>query len=214
MNTTLSLDKVVDGLSNATITTTTTTTEASTASASAAAVTAIPVEQCLPTTITRSYQIQGVATHTFCQVFGDRIVVGVTQLQSKHIGNWVTCQATLSAIDPKAIEWDVATVLGDHQDAMLEVYARRLVDCIIQRRLIPGTNQVSLLLGLSLLKRPNQQNKQQKQEQEQPVKSSSQNNDRERFRLLVDALVGLVGEAVGVTLYKSNNNNNNNNNTS
>ncbi|KAG7336799.1 proteasome assembly chaperone 3 [Nitzschia inconspicua] len=205
--TTLSLDKVVDGLSNATITTSTTPTEAS--SAFVASATAVPVEQCLPTTITRSYRIQGVPAHTFCQIFGDRIVVGVTQLQSQHIGNWVTCQATLSAIDPKAIEWDVATVLGDHQDVMLEVYARRLVDCIVQRRLIPGTNQVSLLLGLSLLKRPNQQNKQQKQEQEQPVESPSEDNDRERFRLLVDALVGLVSEAVGVALYASNNNNNN-----
>lgn len=154
------------------------------------ATTAIPVPQSLPTTLTRSIKVQEVDTHAFCQVFGDRIVVGVTQLHSHHIGNWITCQATMSPIDPKAVEWDLATVLGNHQDAMLEVYARRIVDCIIQPRLIPGTNRIAILLGISLQKTTKQ------------VVSAEQ--DRERFRLIVDALVNLIGEALGVALYQSN----------
>ncbi len=142
-----------------------------------------PVPQSLPTTITRSYSIQGVSTHTFCQIFSDRIIVGVTQLPSHHIGNWVLCQASQSPVDPKVIESDLSTLLGNHNDAMPEVFARRITDCVIRRRLIPGTNRMVILMGISLL-----------------TTSSSAENGRERFRLIVDTVVGLIEEALGITL--------------
>lgn len=119
--------------------------------------------------------------------------MGVTQLPSRHIGNWVTCQATLSPIDPKAVEWDIATVLGNHQDALLEVYARRIVDRMIQQQLIPGSSHVALVLGISLL---------QKLSPATAGDNNHSNNKLEQFRLLVDALVGLIAEALGVVLYK------------
>jgi Proteasome assembly chaperone 3 len=150
----------------------------------------IPVPQSLPTTMTQSYSIQNVPTHAFCQVFSDRIVVGITQLPSCHIGNWISCQATMSPVDPKAMEWDVATLLGNHDDPLLEVYARRVVDCIIQRQCcIPGgTNHIALLLGISLQQR-----------------KSSFEVDQERFNMIVKALVDLIRLSIKVILSKSNN---------
>jgi hypothetical protein len=150
---------------------------------------AIPVPESLPTTMTQSYCIQNVPTHAFCQVFSDRIVVGITQLPSLHVGNWINCQATMSSVDPKAIEWDVATLLGNHNDPSLEVYARRIIDCIIQKQCIPGTSHVAILLGISLL---------------QTKPANSPDEDRSRFHLIVETLVGLIEEALMVALFKSN----------
>ena len=116
-----------------------------------------PLPQSLPTTLTRSYQILGVPTHTFCQVFSDRIVVGVSQLPSKHVGNWTLCQAQKSEVSPKDMDFDVSILLGDHNDAMLELYARRLTECVIQQRLIPGTDRMVILLGMSLQKKPQEE---------------------------------------------------------
>jgi hypothetical protein len=147
-----------------------------------------PVPQSLPTTMTRSYNIQNVPTHSFCQVFSDRIVVGITQLPSLHIGNWITCQATMSPVDSKAIEWDVATLLGNHNDPLLEVCARRVIDCMIQKQCIPGTNHIAILLGISL---------------QQTKFAKSPEEDRERFHLIVEILVGLIEEALLVVLSKS-----------
>ena len=148
----------------------------------------IPLPQSLPTTLTRSYSILGVPTHTFCQVFSDRIVVGVSQLPSKHIGNWTLCQAQRSEVSPKDIDFDVSILLGDHNDAMLELYARRLTECVIQQRLIPGTDRMVILLGMSLQKK-------------QPgAGAESLDADRKKFGLVVDTLTNLIKEALGVAL--------------
>lgn len=144
-----------------------------------------PLPQSLPTTLTRSYIVQGVRTHTFCQIFSDRIVVGISQLPSKHIANWTLCQAQKSEVSPRDVDFDVSILLGDHNDAMLELYARRLTECVIQQRLIPGTDRMAILLGMSLQKRQN---------------DATHESDREKFRLVTDTLTGLIHEALGIVL--------------
>jgi hypothetical protein len=111
----------------------------------------LPLPSSLPTTISRSYKILGIPTDAYVQIFSDRIVVGVSQLRSK-IGTWCLCQATQSAIDPKAIDFDISTVLGDRSDAMAGVYARQITERIIRQRLMisGGSTTMVVLLGISL----------------------------------------------------------------
>ena len=134
----------------------------------------IPLAKCLPSTISRSYKILGVPTDAWVQVFSDRIVVGVTQREQK-VGNWCLCQALQSPIDPKAIDFSINTVLGDRNDPMVGVYARRITERIIQERLIPGSNTMVVFLGISL------QNK---------------GKDPEMFRVVVDVLMKLIQDAL------------------
>lgn len=160
-----------------------------------------PLAASLPTTITRSYKIVGVPTHAFCQVFGDRIVLGVTQLQSKminapsgHIGSWVYCQASQSPIDPRQVEYELSTVLGgggsnqslqnkaSHRDEK-EVYARRIAERLLEKQSIPGgTDRIVILLGISLLS------------------TESSASSIRRFKVLVEVLVELIERAVQVAL--------------
>jgi hypothetical protein len=135
---------------------------------------ATPNAKCLPATLSRSYKILGVPTDAWVQIFSDRIVVGVTQRQQK-VGNWCLCQALQSPIDPKAIDFTLSTVLGDRNDAMIGVYARRITERIIQSRMIPGSNTMVVFLGISL---------------------KNQGKDPEMFRLVVDVLVKLIQEAL------------------
>jgi hypothetical protein len=115
-------------------------------------------------------------------------VVGVSQLPSKHVGNWTLCQATKSEVSPKDTDFDVNILLGDHNDAMLELYARRLTDCVIQQRLIPGSDRMVVLLGMSLQKRQ---------------KDATQETDREEFQVMVETLTNLIREALAVVLNQS-----------
>jgi hypothetical protein len=131
--------------------------------------------ECLPTTLSRSYKILGIPTDAWVQIFSDRIVVGVTQRQQK-VGNWCLCQALQSPIDPKAIDYSLTTVLGDRNDAMIGVYARRITERIIESRMIPGgSSTMVVFLGISL---------------------KDQGKDPELFRLVVDVLVQLIQEAL------------------
>jgi hypothetical protein len=109
------------------------------------------------------------------QVFSDRIVVGITQRNQK-VGNWCLCQALQSPIDPKAMDINLSTVLGDREDAMIGVYARRITERIIESRMIPGSNTMVVLLGISL--------------------KGDQGKDPQMFRLVVDVLVNLIQETL------------------
>lgn len=133
-----------------------------------------PHPSSIPATISRSYSILGVHTDAWVQVFSDRIVVGVTQLNQK-VGNWCLCQAEQSAVNPKAIDFNINTVLGDRNDAMIGVYARRITERIIQAQMIPGSNYMAIFLGLTL---------------------KDKGTDKEMFRLVVDVLVNLVQETL------------------
>jgi hypothetical protein len=161
----------------------------------------LPHASSVPTSISRSYKVWGVPTHAFCQVFSDRIVVGVTQLQttklkessSGHIGSWVYCQASRSQIDPRQVDYELSTLLGgasmsasggNNRDEK-EVYARRVAERLLEKKSVPGgSDRVVLLLGISLLS----------------IKPSSSPSSIDRFNVLVEVLVELVEEALGIAL--------------
>jgi len=161
----------------------------------------LPHQSSVPISITRSYKVWGIPTHTFCQVFSDRIVLGVTQLRSKsppkqasqeskssgHIGSWVYCQASRSQVNPKQVDFELSTIMGCASPSGIrdekEIYARRIAERLLEKKSIPGgTDRIVLLLGISLL----------------PITSSSTTIDR--FKVLVEALVELVEEALRIAL--------------
>jgi len=154
----------------------------------------LPQVSAVPASISRSYKVLGIPTHTFCQVFSDRIVLGATQLQkpkekgsSGHIGSWVYCQASRSQIDPRQVEYELSTLLGGGGGKTgpvdeKEIYARRIAERLLEKKALPGgSERIVLLLGISLLTIP-------------PSKSI------ERFKVLVDVLVELVEEALKIVL--------------
>ncbi len=154
----------------------------------------LPQVSAVPASISRSYKVVGIPTHAFCQVFSDRIVLGVTQLQkpkektsSGHIGSWVYCQASRSQIDPRQVDYELSTLLGGGGGKTgpvdeKEIYARRIAERLLQKKSLPGgSERIVLLLGISLLTIP-------------PSKSI------ERFKVLVEVMVELVEEALKIVL--------------
>ena len=156
----------------------------------------LPQASAVPASISRSYKVWGIPTHAFCQVFSDRIVLGVTQLQTKsktlqepqssgHIGSWVYCQASRSPIDPKQVDYELSTLLGGGRPSAVdekEIYARRIAERLLEKKSIPGgTDRMVVLLGISLLSIP-------------PSASI------DRFKTLVEVLVELVEEALQIVL--------------
>lgn len=134
----------------------------------------IPIPRSLPTTLSRSYKLLGTPTDAYVQIFGDRIVLGVSQ-RNQRIGTWCLCQATQSAVDPKALEFDIQTVLGDRHDSMIGVYGRQITERILRQRLIGGgSTAMVIFLGLSL---------------QQP-------KDPEVFRIVLDVLLQLIKDAI------------------
>ena len=117
--------------------------------ASAEISTPVPLPSCLPTTLSRSYQLLGILTDAFVQIFHDRIVVGISQRQQR-IGTWCLCQVSQSIIDPKSIDVDINTVLGDRSDAMAGVYARQIAERLIRGRFHPGSTSLTVFLGIAL----------------------------------------------------------------
>jgi hypothetical protein len=60
----------------------------------------------IPATLTRSYTVQSVPTDAWVQIFTDRIVIGISQLDGK-VGNYLLCQAASSEVNPRAVEYNV-----------------------------------------------------------------------------------------------------------
>ena len=156
----------------------------------------LPHTSAVPTSISRSYNIYGIPTHAFCQVFSDRFVLGVTQLRTKdktsssgHIGSWVLCEASRSEIDPKQVDYELSTLLGGATRAGIrdekEIYARRIAERLLEKKSLPGgTDRIVLLLGISLLQIP----------------TASSFSSIDRFKTLVEVLVELVEEALMIVL--------------
>lgn len=169
----------------------------------------LPHPSSLPTSITRSYKVLGIPTHTFCQIFSDRIVLGVTQLRTKpsinekegkdettsasptpkslsssgHIGSWVYCQASRSQIDPRQVDYEISTLLGGATAQGVrdekEIFTRRISERLLEKKVIPGGSDRIVLLLGISLL---------------PISSIN------RFKVLVEVLVELVEEALGVAL--------------
>jgi hypothetical protein len=60
----------------------------------------------IPATLTRSYTVKSVPTDAWVQIFADRIVIGISQLDGK-VGNYLLCQATSSEVNPRAVDYNV-----------------------------------------------------------------------------------------------------------
>jgi hypothetical protein len=172
-----------------------------------------PSPSSLPKTISRSYNVYKIPTHIFCQIFNDRIVLGVTQLNKSegHIGSWVLCQSSKSEVNPKHTDYELSTLLGcsgsgnsttttttssssnTHQVIIdeKEIYSRRVTERLLEKALVVprGIDKLTLLLGISLL----------------PINNNNNNNNKgtssdftftsiERFKILVEVLVELIEE--------------------
>ena len=83
----------------------------------------------LPKVLTRSFLVLDVETDAWVQIFADRIVIGVSQLNRK-VGTYLLCEAETSEINPKQCDYRLSTLLGNREDAMLGVYARTLTERI------------------------------------------------------------------------------------
>jgi hypothetical protein len=143
--------------------------------AAPSAVSALPLS--LPTTLSRSDIIHDVPTDAWVQLFADRIFVGVTQ-RNQRVGTYVTCQAIKSPID-NAVDFSISTVLGNRDDAVVGVYARRLAEKLIQER-VTSMEPINLLLGISLL-------------------ADSGKDPKMMFQSVVDFLFQLIREAFQTT---------------
>lgn len=135
---------------------------------------AVPSSSSLPRQAAKSYTMDGVPTDMFVQVFGDRIVVGVSQLKGKF-GNYMLCEALPDEVNPKHVDYDVTTLLGAREDTLLTVYARQITERIEKLQTNPIALNVIVAISLNKPKAP------------QP----------EMFNAIVDLLVNLYLQAMG-----------------
>jgi hypothetical protein len=133
-----------------------------------------PLPQYLPVTLTKSYEVMGIMTDCWVQLFGDQIVLGVSQLQGK-VGTYILCQVEETALDSKT-RFQISTLMGKRDDALLEVYARRVTEKIAAMRVSRADPAPPVLLGISL----------------KPESSK----DPKMFTEIVDILVKLYTEAI------------------
>jgi hypothetical protein len=133
-----------------------------------------PFPQHLPTTIIRAYEIMGIPTDCWVQLFGDQIVVGVSQLEGK-VGTYCLCQVEETALDNHT-RFHVSTLMGSKRDdVLLEVYARRVTQQIAALRASRADAMPAVLLGISL---------------------KPEGKDPKMFTEIVNILVNLYTEAV------------------
>ena len=105
-----------------------------------------PVPQGVPTSLTRCYNVAGTETDCLVQLFGDRTLFGITQLDGK-LGTWVTCAIEESEMNSYT-SFRVEVVLGIREDPLIEVYARRLAESIFKLKLRDPSPPI--LLGISI----------------------------------------------------------------
>jgi Proteasome assembly chaperone 3 len=134
----------------------------------------------LPTTMSRTYAIDSIPTNIWVQLFVDRIVFGVSQLEGGRIGNFLLCQPEPSPVDPKATDFHMSTLLGARDDPVLTVYLRRITEMIIRSRLAGSeASYPTVVLGISLHK--------------------TKRKDPLLFRTIVELLAQLYNDAVQVS---------------
>uniref|UniRef100_A0A7R9ZM44 Proteasome assembly chaperone 3 n=1 Tax=Craspedostauros australis TaxID=1486917 RepID=A0A7R9ZM44_9STRA len=134
-----------------------------------------PSPASLPTTTIRSYAIFDIPTDVWVELYGDRIVVGVSQMEGGRVGNYVQCHAQTNPVDQR-VEFTVTNVLGAREDGMLGLYARRLTQLLLPHH--QRTEFLEVLLAISL----------RKERQE----------DTDMFKTVVDVLVKQVVETMGM----------------
>jgi len=125
----------------------------------------------VPVTLTRSYSINSISTDIWVQLFRDRIVFGVTQVNTK-VGTFLSCHIDESIIDNR-IRFTVTPLLGKRNDSFLEVLCRQVTEQIAALRTTAAAVCPPVLLGISL-----------------------KQTDPDMFRTLVELMVNLYKEAI------------------
>ena len=110
--------------------------------------TVYPAPRGIPTALSRSYNVDGTVTDCLVQLFADRILLGISQMDGK-LGSWVTCDVEESVIDSKT-RFRVDIVLGQRDDPLPEVYARRITEQIASLRKSKADPCPPVLLGISI----------------------------------------------------------------
>ncbi|CAB9513675.1 expressed unknown protein [Seminavis robusta] len=136
-----------------------------------------PLPESIPKLLTRSFLVLSVPTDAWVQLFSDRIVFGVSQLDGK-IGTYLLCEAVTTEANLRQTEYHLSTLLGSRSDdSMGGVYARTL------HERLRGINNIAInnkppviLLGIALDK--------------------DKGNDPKMFKLLVDLLVDMYVDAI------------------
>lgn len=107
-----------------------------------------PLPHAVPTLGTRSYQINGIPTHLWVQIFEDSLFFGVSQRPNGRVGNYVICESEVSPINPKQREWDISVLLGSRTDPLVPLFARQLGQTLLNKR---GEGEIpSIVMGISL----------------------------------------------------------------
>lgn len=132
-----------------------------------------PHPSSVPTTLTRSFSVNSVPTDVWVQLFADRIVFGITQINTK-VGTFLSCHIDESIIDNR-IRFTVTPLLGKRNDAVLEVFCRQVTERIASLRTTAAAVCPPVLLGISL-----------------------KNTDPDTFRTLVDLMVNLYKDAIAI----------------
>lgn len=141
-----------------------------------------PHPSALPRTLTRSFSVDGIPTHCWVQVFANRIVIGLSQLDGR-LSNYLLCEAIPDPVHPKSIEYATTTLLGARDEAVWSVYARQVTQRMVEYRhpvAAEGESFPVVVLGLGL----------------RPATSSANPNI---FRAMVDVMVQVYIEAVSNT---------------
>ena len=132
-----------------------------------------PYPSSVPTTLTRSYSVNSVPTDVWVQLFSDRIMCGVTQVNTK-VGTFLSCQIDESIIDNR-IRFTVTPLLGKRNDAVLEVFCRQVTEQIAALRTTAAAVCPPVLMGISL-----------------------KNTDPETFRILIELVIKLYKDAIAI----------------
>ena len=135
-----------------------------------------PIPNDLPVFLSKSFEIQSAPTHLWVQLFADQIVMGCSQLEGGKIGTFIHIDIEETMIDNKT-RYHIQTLLGKRDDALLGVYARRILEQIASLRTSRSQLCPPLLLGISL---------------------KEQGKDPKVFTAIVDLAVKLYKEAVQI----------------
>jgi Proteasome assembly chaperone 3 len=100
----------------------------------------------IPKIVSKTFEVCNVTTDVWIQIFSDRIMYGVSQIGG-NIGNYLLCESRRNEVDPRAFEYQVSNLLGARDDALLEVYARRITELVAQES--AGRHMI-VILGISL----------------------------------------------------------------
>ena len=110
-----------------------------------------PATQSIPASISKDIKLKDsdVTTTVVVQKFVNRTFVVLTNY--KRFGSLIQCEVEESQVDKKTLNFHIQTLLGKHDDALNEVYARQISERIYRlEKDRGGLAKKPLLLGIAL----------------------------------------------------------------